>query len=366
MKLCVSCKACKRECLLVWDMARMKVEVTAAHAAKHGMYSSLTGWLAICPPMRRWHQGSRPLPIYVVWLAVHTACVSIVSRLTGFTTKHEALPSGMPMPFVMERLAMHQPATARRLSCLPTPSTGILNGKICGQPCAFWSGLVMTSSHLLRQRDGRFVVGGPICHQAWWMQRAAKPIGLSTPFIRWPEPVCVLWGWSRPAHWRFVTKVPGLLSSEKADVVAAATLTFAELLAADEPDLGLAGGPPVKLHGHCHQKAFDAVRPIESVLRDMAGLEVETVETSCCGMAVPLDMVAIPMMFQSAWLKPHCCQPFGVQMRKPPFWLTARPVAVRSEMAQGAMPRIWRCLLTGCNRIGFAKTSLIDTHHLID
>ena len=40
-----------------------------------------------------------------------------------------------------------------------------------------------------------------------------------------------------------------------------------------------------ELHGHCHQKAFDAMRPIESVLRDMAGLEVETVETSCCGMA---------------------------------------------------------------------------------
>ena len=39
------------------------------------------------------------------------------------------------------------------------------------------------------------------------------------------------------------------------------------------------------LHGHCHQKAFDAVRPIETVLKLVPGLEVKTVESSCCGMA---------------------------------------------------------------------------------
>ena len=39
------------------------------------------------------------------------------------------------------------------------------------------------------------------------------------------------------------------------------------------------------LHGHCHQKAFDAVRPIQKVLQLIPGLAVELVETSCCGMA---------------------------------------------------------------------------------
>lgn len=39
------------------------------------------------------------------------------------------------------------------------------------------------------------------------------------------------------------------------------------------------------LHGHCHQKAFDAVRPVEQVLGWIPGLEVETIESSCCGMA---------------------------------------------------------------------------------
>jgi len=39
------------------------------------------------------------------------------------------------------------------------------------------------------------------------------------------------------------------------------------------------------LHGHCHQKAFDVMPAVERVLRLVPGLEVETVVSSCCGMA---------------------------------------------------------------------------------
>jgi Fe-S oxidoreductase len=39
------------------------------------------------------------------------------------------------------------------------------------------------------------------------------------------------------------------------------------------------------LHGHCHQKAFDAMGAVESVLKLVPELSVETVESSCCGMA---------------------------------------------------------------------------------
>jgi Fe-S oxidoreductase len=39
------------------------------------------------------------------------------------------------------------------------------------------------------------------------------------------------------------------------------------------------------LHGHCHQKAFDAVAPAVEVLRLVPELVVEVVEGSCCGMA---------------------------------------------------------------------------------
>ena len=54
----------------------------------------------------------------------------------------------------------------------------------------------------------------------------------------------------------------------------------------DKPDLPLAQADgKVLLHGHCHQKAFDVVKPVQALLGDVAGFEVELVETSCCGMA---------------------------------------------------------------------------------
>jgi hypothetical protein len=42
------------------------------------------------------------------------------------------------------------------------------------------------------------------------------------------------------------------------------------------------------LHGHCHQKAFDAVRRCRLVLGFLipgCGMKVELIESSCCGMA---------------------------------------------------------------------------------
>ena len=38
------------------------------------------------------------------------------------------------------------------------------------------------------------------------------------------------------------------------------------------------------MHGHCHQKSFDAFKPVEKTLRLIPELKVETIESSCCGM----------------------------------------------------------------------------------
>ncbi|MFZ5732945.1 MAG: (Fe-S)-binding protein, partial [Pseudomonadota bacterium] len=43
--------------------------------------------------------------------------------------------------------------------------------------------------------------------------------------------------------------------------------------------------PKAVVHGHCHQKSFGAFKPVEEVLRLVPGLSVETIESSCCGMA---------------------------------------------------------------------------------
>ena len=43
-------------------------------------------------------------------------------------------------------------------------------------------------------------------------------------------------------------------------------------------------GAKALLHGHCHQKSFAAMGAVQKVLKHI-GLDVEVIESSCCGMA---------------------------------------------------------------------------------
>jgi Fe-S oxidoreductase len=76
----------------------------------------------------------------------------------------------------------------------------------------------------------------------------------------------------------------------KAEVVAAQALLFEEFIAR-EAQAGRftvnfkALNQPLLLHGHCHQKAFDAVAPIMQVLKLIPGAQPQLIDSSCCGMA---------------------------------------------------------------------------------
>src|SRR5262249_16696025 len=95
------------------------------------------------------------------------------------------------------------------------------------------------------------------------------------------EPSCLL---------TFRDELPALLRDDRARALSDQPLLFDEFLAPDHNpgrlDLPL---NPVRtaalLHGHCHQKSFGAMGAVESVLKLVPGLEVKTVESSCCGMA---------------------------------------------------------------------------------
>ena len=72
--------------------------------------------------------------------------------------------------------------------------------------------------------------------------------------------------------------------------MSAHALLFEEFLVreAEAGRLKLAlGAMPAKalVHGHCHQKSFGAFKPVEKVLRLIPDLDVEIIESSCCGMA---------------------------------------------------------------------------------
>jgi Fe-S oxidoreductase len=81
-----------------------------------------------------------------------------------------------------------------------------------------------------------------------------------------------------------------LRSDNDAKTIGAHAMLFEEFLVreAEAGRLQLPLGPVASkamVHGHCHQKSFGAFKPVEQALRLIPDLAVETVESSCCGMA---------------------------------------------------------------------------------
>jgi Fe-S oxidoreductase len=88
----------------------------------------------------------------------------------------------------------------------------------------------------------------------------------------------------------FRDEIPALFKDGRAARLAENAMLFEEFLAreAKAGRLALPLSPRngrALLHGHCHQKAFGAMGAVEAALKLVPGLKVETIESSCCGMA---------------------------------------------------------------------------------
>ena len=91
------------------------------------------------------------------------------------------------------------------------------------------------------------------------------------------EPSCML---------GFRDEIPALLQTDDARRLAGMTLLFEEYITRDLDELPLAPiGKRALLHGHCHQKSFAIMGSVEAALKRVPELTVETVESSCYGMA---------------------------------------------------------------------------------
>jgi DNA-binding transcriptional LysR family regulator len=110
---------------------------------------------------------------------------------------------------------------------------------------------------------------------------AAAPILAQGGTVVGLEPSCLL-----TLRDEFSSMLPG----PETERLASRSQLLEEFLAA-ELAAGRIKGPiasrraTVLLHGHCHQKAFGAMPAIQTALGLVEGLAVETVESSCCGMA---------------------------------------------------------------------------------
>lgn len=287
MALCVGCKGCKRECPTGVDMARMKIEVTAQRAQAAGLRwrEKLVAYLPhYAPRLARF-----------AWLANLRDAIPGVASLSEVVLRisaRRALPRWCSTPFwpdARTRFASIQDAdvilwvdtfnNAFEPQVL-TAAVQVLQaaGKKTGL-----AGLPDESRPLCCGRT--FLAAGLVEQAREEMRRTLKALApaieRSVPVVGL-EPSCLL---------TLRDEALALGLGEDAVKLASLAMTFEEYLAREQADHGLS--LPLKplthkevfLHGHCHQKAHDVVRPIEAVLKMIPGLSITTIQSACCGMA---------------------------------------------------------------------------------
>ncbi|NCV56903.1 MAG: FAD-binding oxidoreductase, partial [Betaproteobacteria bacterium] len=95
-----------------------------------------------------------------------------------------------------------------------------------------------------------------------------------------------------------------------------------------------APGQTLMLHGHCHQKAFDALTPAVRLLARIPGLETKLIQSSCCGMAgafgYDVNMLELSMAMGEAELLP------AIRNARPDAWIVADGTSCRHQIHDGA------------------------------
>ncbi len=284
LDLCVSCKGCKRECPTGVDMAKMKIEARAAWAKNNPL------------PLRERLVAEMPrYAPYARRLAGLTAVVERMSPLSRWLKRRLGLAEQRALPrFDGDFLASASasPATSTREVLLFVDT---FNNYMEPENARAARRVLEAAGY--RVHFNRAPQQRPLCCGRTYLAsgqvdkakaEARRTLDHLLPFVERGviivglEPSCLL-----TLRDEFLRYGYG----EEARALARASLLFEEFLVR-ERDAGrmlLAlkplDTPRVLLHGHCHQKAFDALRPVEQVLRWIPDLEVKTLETSCCGMA---------------------------------------------------------------------------------
>jgi Fe-S oxidoreductase len=285
LKLCVSCKACRHECPTGVDMAKMKIEVLSARVAKHGLslrdrlvgylphYAALASRFAPLVNLRNNSPMLRKLLEKLVGISAQRALPhwrrdvfapageafgpeggrEVVLFADTFNRAYERENLDAALRVLVEggyRVHLPKPLDAKRPLC-------------CGR--TFLSaGLV---------DNARAELDRLVAAYAPFAARGVPIVGL--------EPSCLL---------TLRDELLSLRSDDAAKSVGAHALLFEEFLVR-EAEAGRLQLPlrPIAykalVHGHCHQKSFGAFKPVEQVLRLIPDLNVETIESSCCGMA---------------------------------------------------------------------------------
>lgn len=275
MALCVSCKACKRECPTGVDMAKMKIEVTAARAERHGVKwrETLIAELPRYAPLVSMFPFLANLPNRLPplrWLMEYVLGLSSVRRLPRWRTDRfkdsetaaPNAPKGDVYLLADTFNRYFEPENLRAaITVLKAAGYRAIIPDLEGRPlCCGRTWLAVGMVEKARAEARRTMLA---------MSRDLPIVGL--------EPSCLL-----TLRDEFKSLLPG---SETARF-AGRSMLLSEFVAKMKPELALKSMPgTARVHGHCHQKAFGAFPDVLSMLRLIPKLSAEPIQSSCCGMA---------------------------------------------------------------------------------
>ncbi|MFK7753762.1 MAG: FAD-binding and (Fe-S)-binding domain-containing protein, partial [Sedimentitalea sp.] len=283
MKLCVSCKGCKRECPTGVDMARMKIEVQAARVKKHGLslHDRLVGYL---PHYATW--VSR-VPFLANLRNSVPGLAKLSEKLAGFTASRD-LPVWSNRPFRNTEVApQDNPQAVVFADCFNRyfepenlrATVNVLNA-------------AGTTIHVAAASKGE----RPLCCGRTFLsvglidQARAEAKRLLDALLPYAEQGVPIIGLEPSCLLTLRDELPALLPGKDSETLAKHARMLEEYIAdqQDTPNFKPAltsPAPKVLLHGHCHQKAMGVMSSIEHTLSLLPDTKVETIETSCCGMA---------------------------------------------------------------------------------
>ncbi len=304
MDLCVGCKGCKRDCPTGVDMAKMKVEFLHHYKARHG-FTRRDKLIAHLPDYAALASRFAPL----LNLRDKLPGLGLLSeKLLGFSAKR-GLPIWKSRHFFNAGTPW-QAATATREQVLSAKKPVVLfvdthNGYFEPEIANSALKVLLALEYTVHIATKKIANGSQLCCGRTYLAtgmveqaraKAAELVQALLPFaekgiaIVGLEPSCLL-TLRDEALVMGLDDVPGLSGAAKK--VADLSLLFEEFLAKEIKSGQLdvfktafkPSDKPVLLHGHCHQKAFDAVSPIMQILQLVPGAKPELIESSCCGMA---------------------------------------------------------------------------------
>jgi FAD/FMN-containing dehydrogenase/Fe-S oxidoreductase len=289
LSLCVSCKGCKRECPTGVDMAKMKIEFLHRYHGRRGwsVKDRLVAFLPRYAPAASRVAALLNLRDRIPFVA------KLTEKLAGLSARRR-LPVWQSRPFLRSAAGRYQVRASEECDVVLLADT--FNNYF--EPENAHAALRVLEAagyrvHVARAADG----GRPLCCGRTFLAagmvneariEAQRMIGALAPYVARGIPVV---GLEPSCLFGLRDEFLSMLPDEATGTLAMNALVFEEFLAreADAGRLALKLKPleekKALLHGHCHQKAFGAMAAVERALALVPGLAVETIESSCCGMA---------------------------------------------------------------------------------